>query len=379
MKRTAGKSASEVILVGDRDLAKVLSRALHVDTEVSRWTHGFHTWPAGLHPDAAQILVRAFPGDSLLDPFNGGGTVLVEGIAAGRRVHGRDISPVALRIAKARSCVAEEVLLTKFRSRSRKLVAAAQEASARPHDGIYGVVSSWYAPHVVHELESLRVGIESSDADIRPLLEVCFSSILVKVSWRKSDTSNQREKHHRPPGTAAILFHKKCRELARRITALREDVPEGTPSADVRSCDARKVTVPEPVDLVLTSPPYPSTYDYLPMQHLRSVWLGDTRPDHLEIGARRDWRDGARTARKGWLADTFHWQKACADALKSGGHLVVVIGDGLSPAGTIDTAKPTEDAAIAAGLKPKARASVAREDHGRGTQRWEHVLVYEKP
>ena len=33
-----------------------------------------------------------------------------------------------------------------------------------------------------------------------------------------------------------------------------------------------------PVELVLTSPPYPSTYDYLPMQHLRHVWLGE-RPD----------------------------------------------------------------------------------------------------
>ena len=41
-------------------------------------------------------------------------------------------------------------------------------------------------------------------------------SILVKVSWRKSDTSMQRVKHDRPVGTAAILFHKKARELGRK-------------------------------------------------------------------------------------------------------------------------------------------------------------------
>ncbi len=378
MKRTAGKTASELILLGDRKLAKVLGKSLEAGAEVDRWTHGFHTWPAGLHPDAAQLLVEAFPGESLLDPFCGGGTVLIEGLAAGRRVHGRDISPVALRIAAARSSVAPESLLTKFRSRSRKLTAAAQEATQRPEGGIYVVVESWYAPHVVLELESLRAGIAASDDDIRPLLEACFSSILIKVSWRKSDTSNKREKHRRPPGTAAILFHKKCRELARRITALREAVPEGTPLADVQACDARKVAVPEKVDLVLTSPPYPSTYDYLPMQHLRSVWLGDVRPDHLEIGPRRDWRGGARSARKRWIADTLAWQKSCADSLAPGGYLVVVIGDGLTPAGHIDTSSPTSEAAAAAGLKSAARASVAREDHGRGTTRWEHVLAYQK-
>ena len=68
------------------------------------------------------------------------------------------------------------------------------------------------------------------------------------------------------------------------MEALREVVPEGTPPADLAFGDARRLDV-EPVQLVVTSPPYPSTYDYLPLQHLRHVWLPDPQPPfELEIG-----------------------------------------------------------------------------------------------
>ena len=50
--------------------------------QADRVTHGFHTYPAGLNPDAARDLLALFPGDSLHDPFCGGGTVLVETIFA---------------------------------------------------------------------------------------------------------------------------------------------------------------------------------------------------------------------------------------------------------------------------------------------------------
>lgn len=379
MKRTTGKAALDPILLGDTDMSAVFAAALEASDEVDRVTHGFHTWPAGLHPDAARLLVNAFPGTRVLDPFCGGGTVLVEARLAGREAIGRDLSPVALRIARARASTPDEAELTRFRSAARKMVEAARKATQPPTGHRFDAVQEWYAPYVLCELESLRQAIEQSEEDIRPWLEVCFSSILIKVSWRRSDTSQKREKHNRPKGTAAILFHKKVRELGRRMAALREAIPEGTPPPDLALCDARELTLDRPVELVLTSPPYPSTYDYLLLQHLRTAWLGD-RPDvALEIGSRQSWREGERQARKQWRADTDAWMGAAARALAPGGHLVVVIGDGLTPAGTIDTSEPSEAAARAAGLQSVARASVARIDHARDTTRWEHILCWVKP
>lgn len=378
---TTGKDTLESHLEGDEELAVVLASALSAQELVERATHGFHTYPAGLHPDAARDLVAAFPGESILDPFCGGGCVLVEGRIAGRRTYGRDLSATALRVSRARTSTPTDEQLTGVRSTARKLAERARTQPTPPHPRIQHAVSEWYAPHAASELQALLDGIgEVEDPLVRKLLIAIFSSILIKVSWRRSDTSAQRQKHRRPPGTTAILFHKKARELARRQLALRELVPEGTPPTHLALQDARSVSVDEPVDLVLTSPPYPAVYDYLPLQHLRRVWLGspDDEDDRQEIGPRRAWRQQGRQARRQWVKDTAAWQKASARALAPGGHLVIVVGDGLTPAGPVDTVAASRDAALAAGLTPVARASLLRPDHARDSARWEHVFAFRK-
>ncbi len=379
-RSTGVESAGESITFGDPEVAELLQQALAAAGDVDRFTHGFHTYPAGLHPDAARALVRGFPARALLDPFVGGGTVLVEGRAAGLRTHGRDVSPVAVLVASARTSSAPEALLTRVRSTARKATEAARKATAPPPPRILAAAEQWYAPYVLCELEALRQAIAAAEADVQPLLRAALSSLLVKVSWRRSDTSPQRVKHRRPPGSAAILFHKKVRELGRRVAALREAVPEGTPPAELALQDARTLALPSgPVDLVVTSPPYPSTYDYLAMQHLRRVWLDLSAPPAAEIGARKAWREGERAARRQWRSDTAAWTARAAAALAPGGHLVVVIGDGLTPAGTVDTSEATEAAAREAGLVPVARASTERVDHARGETRWEHAFAFAKP
>ncbi|MBW1880638.1 MAG: hypothetical protein JRJ84_19960 [Deltaproteobacteria bacterium] len=160
---------------------------------------------------------------------------------------------------------------------------------------------------------------------------------------------------------------------------LRDRVPPDTPETRLLRRDARALALEAPFDLVLTSPPYPATYDYLPMQHLRRVWLGDDHRDQeRELGARRGWRAGNRQARARWERDTREWTRAVARCLAPGGHLVVVIGDGLTPAGEVDASAPTEAAAKAADLSAVARASLARPDHARGSVRWEHVFAFRK-
>lgn len=380
MRTTRGKPTEDQIVLGDREMGEAMASALRAEEQVDRYAHHFHTYPAGLHPDAAQHLLGMFSGEVVLDPFCGGGTVPVEVRAAGRHAIGRDLSTIALRVARARTASPDEAFLTRLRSRARKLTAIAREAEELPPEQIAQGVREWYARGAAQELESLRTGIQESDEDLKPLLWALFSSILIKVSWRRSDTSSKREKHHRPDGTTAILFHKKTRELARKLASYREVVPEGTPEADLAIGDARKLDIDRKVDLVLTSPPYPGTYDYLPLQHLRRIWFMEDREDERkEIGSRRSWRAGTKDARRTWAADSAAWTSAVADAMNPGAHLVIVIGDGLTPAGPIDASEITERAARVAGLQNIARASLERPDHARGATRWEHVFAFRKP
>ena len=61
------------------------------------------------------------------------------------------------------------------------------------------------------------------------------------------------------------------------------------------------------------------------------------------------------------------------------GGLVVVVGDGLTPEGPVDALESSLDAASAAGMELRGRASLARPDHARRSVRWEHVLAWSRP
>src|SRR5580704_18912045 len=93
-RRSLTHVGGSVETVGDRADAEWLAHALKVapatdeENDPARVdVHGFHTYPARMHPDTAARLVRAFAaeGETVLDPFCGSGTVLVEAMIARRR------------------------------------------------------------------------------------------------------------------------------------------------------------------------------------------------------------------------------------------------------------------------------------------------------
>ena len=87
IRRAGSAEVYGVRTAGDATLAKLLAEALVASGPVDRATHGFHTYPAGLHPDAAKLVIEACPG-AVHDPFCGGGTVLIEAVLAGRATSG---------------------------------------------------------------------------------------------------------------------------------------------------------------------------------------------------------------------------------------------------------------------------------------------------
>ncbi len=357
---------------GDETLAPVLARALAHVGAAERATHGWHTYPAGLHPDAAADMLEAF-GGPVHDPFCGGGTVLVEARLAGRECSGTDLSPIAWLVANARTAPA--AMATPMRSAARKL---AEKARQRADDlPVPEACERWYEPHVAQELARLRHGIlEIEDQALRYLLEAVFSSIVVKSSFRESDTRNVRKPHHRPPGTTAVLFHKKARELGRML----EELPDG-PAPRIRRADALRMGPPKGTRLILTSPPYPGVYDYLPMQQLRLAWLGIDLGQGLswELGSRRQFRaEGRAHALTAWREDNARWIATQAAGLASDGFFAVVVGDGLVGGKLVDALQPTVEAMEAAGLDVVARASADRPDHARDAIRIEHLVLGHK-
>jgi len=378
-RRTRGWRAVEQIRRrGDEAFSEMLEAALVHQGREDRLTHGFHTYPAGLHPDAARDLLKVVDGESLLDPFSGGGTTLVEGLVAGRKVIGADLSPIACLVSATRTRLNSPEQITAIRSAARKITVRARESdepTPRPE-----VIADWYSPAAIRELVLIRRGIEEVDKAIAEPLWCAFSSILIKTSYRESDTSMNRRVEQRPDGTTAVLFHKKVRELGRRLEALAQAVPAGTPPARVLRRDVRKLTLTEQVDGVITSPPYPGVYDYLPLQALRVAWLGmdDSDARRKEIAARRSFRADRRAAARRWREQTRDWMKQVGKLMKPQARMVIVIGDGLVGDKMIDAYEPTLESADASGFIPVAGASGARREEGRDALRWEHVILMER-
>jgi SAM-dependent methyltransferase len=304
-RRALSHAGGEVELAGgDRESRRVLERALDVDAREQATlahVHGFHSYPARLHPDTAARLVEALsrPAASVLDPFCGSGTVLVEARRLGRRAFGVDANPLAVELAwlKTRGLTPDEAEALKAAAREVGEHAEARRTARSGPSVRYGKADrELYDVHVLLELDGLRDGIRRLGSgprlvELRRLLLLVLSSLLTKVSLRPGDTVSRTQPKRLRAGFTIGLFVRKSDELASRMLDYSRLLAAAAPAANVRLGDARKLVLRSAsVDLVLSSPPYPGIYDYLEHHQTRLRWLGfDARKlDQSEIGSRRE-------------------------------------------------------------------------------------------
>jgi DNA modification methylase len=370
---------------GEPTAAEALADALDaVDAPADELTHGFHTYPARMHPAIAARVLHAFSreNDRVLDPFCGSGTVLVEAMVAGCHAIGVDLNPLALRIAEAHVAHPDAAARAKFLA-TLEQVGAASETRVRSRTKAIAPLSAKeravYAPNVVLELAGLRHEILSVEArTTRRMLEVVLSSLIVKVSLQRADTSTELTEKRIRKGLTTELFVRKGRELVERWAALEHALPPHAPPAHLVLGDAR--ALPELVrgrfDIVLSSPPYGGTYDYHAHHALRYPWLGidASALEQGEIGARRalsNARDGAAR----WDEELVHTLRATSSVLRDGGCIVLLIGDGDLGGKRVDAHQQLARLAKHANLRAVAGAAQIRTDFRGGPERREHLLM----
>ncbi|MBQ9241904.1 MAG: hypothetical protein IJ165_01520 [Proteobacteria bacterium] len=381
-KRISGQvSAGKAHIEGDLELGKKCVTALRSSGEFKRATQGFHAYPARLHPEAARLLLEALPGKTLADPFCGGGTLLVEALIAGRKVFGSDLNPVATLVSTARTALLSQEQLTRLSQELEAIhVKAAQSMDEKKHVYLPPSIlkyKNWYKTNCFDELACLYDAIRTHESELKPLLQAVFSSLVVKYSLRASDTSNKVVYIPRKNGTVLRAFKEKAKEYVAQLTELQTLVPPGTDPAQITLADARHPDF-EKVDTIITSPPYPGTYDYLPLQQLRQAWFDLNMREKEEIGSRRSFKQ-LKAAYDAWLKDTDTWILSCAKALVSGGQLAVVVGEGMQSGKLLRVAKPTIQAAEKAKLSFVTSASIERFDPATKMKKIEYILVFKKP
>jgi len=414
----------DVDTAGNRDVASALARALDVapatppdaarrgdarengDEPERAHVHGFHTYPARMHPTTASRLIEAVSarGQTVLDPFCGSGTVLVEALIAGRSAIGTDLNPLAVQLALLKTtplgATAREALV----SAARKVAAFADARRERragatrryPPEDVAA-----FDPHVLLELDSLRAGIAEAASQAKEAkgttaaLELVLSAILVKLSRRASDTSAAPAQRRIAAGYPARLFVRKTEELTRRLAEFEALLPPAPGTEEPRRVrvaldDATRLrsVAASTVDAVVTSPPYVATYDYLAHHALRMRWLRlDARELAAhELGARRRYASmDARDAAAQWAGELGRALHALSRVCKPGARAALVIADSAVRGEALRADEVLEHVAPGVGFAFVARASQRRPHFHEPTAgafdrspRAEHAIVLEK-
>ncbi len=376
-RRALTNQGGAVSAHGDKELSALFRRALERSSEdLDTLTHGFHTYPARMHPGIAEEILAGTGKGSVLDPFCGSGTVLIEAQAAGRECTGTDLNPLAVRLARVKTRAPQQQLRHDFEDTLRAIAEASEERVRNRTEvraDLHPSVAQRWQGHILKELAGLREEIAGAPEEHRLSLEMVFSAIVVKFSNQKADTSGEMVKRRLRKGLPTEFFLRKGLELAERWQALGDLRP---PRAAVHHGDIRRLpeVVPGPFDLILTSPPYGGTYDYVDHHALRYPWLGidSRRMQRDEIGARRHLKGSDALAR--WDEEFLAALRSMATVLSDGGLIVLLQGDAQVRGRRIDAEEQVARLASQAGLRLVAAASQPRPDYTGGPARREHLL-----
>ncbi len=374
---------------------EALSRALGVEPSEQAsmaHVHGFHSYPARLHPGTAGALIEAFsqPGQAVLDPFCGSGTVLVEALRLGRRALGVDANPLAVELAWLKTTAPRARWLGELEAAAARVAAhadARRKARAGATRRYPEEDRALFAPHVLLELDGVRDGIGAIESrDLRRALGLALSSILTKVSQRAGDSSGRMEPKRIASGYSIKLFTRKVAELVRRAAELDQLLPAKLQHSYIELGDARHLGFARAgsIDLIVSSPPYAGVYDYFEHHKTRLRWLGLPlgRFERAEIGSRRQGRTAPALALGAFRRDFAACLCEMARVLGPRGRAALIVADSVLAKTALYADELIAELLPQTGLELVARASQRRPHFHQPTQqafrrkpRSEHLIL----
>ena len=230
-------------------------------------THGFYKYPARFSPAFARAAIQAFtqPGDLVLDNHVGGGTTLVEALAAGRDAIGVDISPLAEFVAGVKTTVYCEAELDILETWSKRVADAINVRKSSIYFADYCELG--YYKHLGDRsrwrlCKAIEQGIGAAIKLPTPRLESFGRcAVLRAAQWALDGRAKL-------PSLADFrdFLGVTAEGMANGARALRAVVPSPLPAVSVIKRSAAGLEKDERFQgcraprLVLTSPPYPGVH-----------------------------------------------------------------------------------------------------------------------
>lgn len=281
------------------------------------YTHLMHRYPAKIFPYIPIFFLSSktytLPSETVLDPFAGTGTVLLESITHPyfkRPAIGVEINPLARLIAKVKTTPLNTAKLTAI---TKNLITSIKTFSDKVEIPEFPNRDFWFSPHVQVELSRIRTCVEEiKDNDIKDFFFMCLSSIVREVSLAdpsiappvilrpRNFTDPKRRKEveillkKKKYAKPLSCFKEKIEKNIQRLGGLNkiDEIKSGKVTSEVIWDDARdlkkarlaskgridktgaKPIANESIGLVITSPPYINAQKYIRTTKFELFWLG---------------------------------------------------------------------------------------------------------
>ncbi|MFM7888782.1 MAG: DNA methyltransferase, partial [Pseudanabaena sp.] len=336
--------------------------------------HSIHPYPAKFIPQIPKMLIRelASAGDTILDPFCGSGTTLIEALRLECNAIGIDANPLACLLSRAKSTRVSKEESESLFDLANKMSTLSQQAyvGMLPEMSSFPIaierpdfngVNDWFDQQVIDELAFIKDNcMLLNQGNVRDIALTAFSSIIVAVSRQDSDTRYVRREKNIKPGDALQCFSRSLSQATRRVLELSEEVSS---HLSIKVYEANILTPPEIdlVDLVVCSPPYPNAFSYHLYHRTRMLWLDMDQPKFKkeEIGSHRKY---SSKGRNGATVDTFKKElhtilSWLTQVLRHNRHACFVMGDSTLQGETIENDKVLIEIAESIGYTIEANFS----------------------
>lgn len=242
-------------------------------------THGYHRYPAKFIPQIVSRLVEKYTkeNDLIVDPFGGCGTTIVESKVMGRQSIGVDINPVAVLMTKAKKTPIEPVKIEEqFLRLKDKINSFNKNTKVKTPE--HERIDYWFKPEEKRKLAFLFSEISKiKDQDARDFFYCGFSNILKNCSiWLQKSNKPTRDLKKKP-ADPFVIFSRQIKAMLRGnadFFNLLQEKKYSKTTSKVYCTDARKIPAKSnSVSLIVTSPPYVTSYEYADLHQLTALWF----------------------------------------------------------------------------------------------------------
>jgi len=286
-------SPEEIVeIFNEKEIDKDWSFVGYKPSDTAKWSHGYHRYPAKFIPQLVEKLIDEYiSGEDvhINDPFMGSGTTIVTAISRGFKVSGTDINKIAYLITRVKSTpINPDYLDKKIKEFLSKIEFLKNSNMSLFNENIEPLIPQrhidrinyWFTEENKIKLgKILRVIHDEEDETIKNFFLVAFSNILKSCSiWLQGSTKPTRDLRKKSINPFYPL-KKHLKKMQRGNDAFFKIISEKVRNSieeylNIKIGDAKKQPVPDnSVDLIVSSSPYVTSYEYADLHQLSTIWL----------------------------------------------------------------------------------------------------------